>query len=100
MIIGKSGFRLSEDEALTFIGGYTVFNDTTLRDWQRHTTQFIPGKNFPGTGAIGPALLAPEEVDSFEEKSIQTSVNGVTVQSAKLGDMTTAGTTVLAELAP
>jgi len=87
VVIGKSGFRLSEDEASNIIGGYTVFNDATVRDWQRHTTQFTPGKNFPGTGSIGPALILPGEVGSLPEKSIQTRLNGVTVQSAKLGDM-------------
>lgn len=87
VIIGRTGFRLTEEEAEAIVGGYTVFNDATIRDWQRHTMQFIPGKNFPGTGALGPALVLPEDAGSLGEKSIQTRVNGVTVQSAKLADM-------------
>ena len=87
VIIGKVAHRVTEDKALSFVGGYSVFNDCTLRDWQHHTHQFIPGKNFPNTGPLGPALLTPEEAGILEEKRIETRVNGAIVQSAKLGDM-------------
>ncbi len=87
VIIGKSGFRVHEDEALSLVAGYSVFNDATLRDWQRHTHQFTPGKNFPNTGAFGPTLISPEEAGQLEDKRIETRVNGATMQSAKLGDM-------------
>jgi 2-keto-4-pentenoate hydratase/2-oxohepta-3-ene-1,7-dioic acid hydratase in catechol pathway len=87
VVMGKSAFRVSEDEALNFIAGYSVFNDATVRDWQHHTHQFTPGKNFPGTGAFGPALITPQEVGPLEEKRIETRVNGAIMQSAKLGDM-------------
>lgn len=87
VVIGAPGFRLSEDNALSIVGGYTVFNDGTIRDWQHHTHQFIPGKNFPRTGALGPALLTPEEAGPLTERRIETQVNGVTMQSAKLCDM-------------
>lgn len=87
VIIGKAGFRVSEEDALDLVGGYSVFNDTTLRDWQRHTHQFTPGKNFPNSGAFGPALITPEEAGALESKTIKTQLNGVTMQSATLGDM-------------
>jgi 2-keto-4-pentenoate hydratase/2-oxohepta-3-ene-1,7-dioic acid hydratase in catechol pathway len=87
VVIGRSGFRVREEEALSLVAGYSVFNDTTLRDWQRHTHQFTPGKNFPNTGAFGPALITPEEAGRLEDKRIETRVNGATMQSAKLGDM-------------
>ena len=87
VVIGKHGFRVSEETALDIVGGYSVFNDATVRDWQHHTHQFTPGKNFPNTGALGPAMLTPEEAGKLEEKRIETKVNGVTMQSAKLGDM-------------
>lgn len=87
VIIGRPAFRVSEGEAMNFVGGYTVFNDATIRDWQRHTHQFTPGKNFPGTGGLGPALISPQEAGLLEDKRIETQVNGVTMQSAKLGDM-------------
>lgn len=87
VIIGKPAFRLREDDALGVVGGYSVFNDATIRDWQHHTHQFIPGKNFPRTGAFGPFLVTPDEVGDLDDKRIETQVNDVTMQSAKLGDM-------------
>jgi 2-keto-4-pentenoate hydratase/2-oxohepta-3-ene-1,7-dioic acid hydratase in catechol pathway len=87
VVIGKSCFRVHEEDALDFVAGYSVFNDATLRDWQRHTHQFIPGKNFPGTGALGPALVPPKEAGPLANKKISTRLNGTTMQSAKLGDM-------------
>jgi 2-keto-4-pentenoate hydratase/2-oxohepta-3-ene-1,7-dioic acid hydratase in catechol pathway len=87
VIIGKSGFQVSEDEAMQLVGGYSVFNDGSLRDWQRHTPQFIPGKNFPNTGGFGPALVTPEEAGPLADKKIETRLNGEVKQSAKLGDM-------------
>ena len=87
VVIGRSGFRVPEAEALSLVGGYSVFNDATLRDWQRHTHQFTPGKNFPNTGALGPALILPEEAGPLKDKRIETRLNGATMQSAQLGDM-------------
>jgi 2-keto-4-pentenoate hydratase/2-oxohepta-3-ene-1,7-dioic acid hydratase in catechol pathway len=72
---------------MTLVAGYSVFNDTTLRDWQRHTHQFTPGKNFPKTGAFGPALITPDDAGPLADKRIETRLNGVAMQSAKLGDM-------------
>ncbi len=87
VVLGRPGFRVTEGEAMSLVGGYTVFNDATLRDWQRHTLQFTPGKNFPGTGAFGPALVTPEEAGELAGKSIETRLNGTLMQQAKLGDM-------------
>jgi 2-keto-4-pentenoate hydratase/2-oxohepta-3-ene-1,7-dioic acid hydratase in catechol pathway len=87
VVIGKPCFHVEETDALLYVAGYTVFNDGSIRDWQHHTHQFIPGKNFPNTGALGPALLSPQEAGPLENKSIETRLNGVIMQSAKLGDM-------------
>lgn len=87
VVIGKPTFRISEDEALGVVGGYSIFNDSTVRDWQHHTHQFIPGKNFPGTGAFGPMLLTPEEAGPLTGKRIETRLNGEIMQSATLSDM-------------
>jgi 2-keto-4-pentenoate hydratase/2-oxohepta-3-ene-1,7-dioic acid hydratase in catechol pathway len=87
VVIGKPGFRVSESEAMALVAGYACFNDGTLRDWQRHTHQFTPGKNFPATGGFGPELVTPEEVGSLGDQPIETRLNGLVVQSARLGDM-------------
>jgi 2-keto-4-pentenoate hydratase/2-oxohepta-3-ene-1,7-dioic acid hydratase in catechol pathway len=87
VVIGKPGFRVPEEKATQLVAGYSCFNDVTLRDWQRHTHQFIPGKNFPGTGPFGPELITPDEISSLDDMSIVTRLNGIVMQEAKLGDM-------------
>ncbi|WP_373354529.1 fumarylacetoacetate hydrolase family protein [Pseudoroseicyclus sp. CXY001] len=87
LVIGQPCFRVTEAEALAHVAGYACFNDATLRDWQRHTHQFTPGKNFPRTGGFGPELVTPDEAGELADQPIETRVNGVTVQSARLGQM-------------
>lgn len=87
VVIGRPGFRVPKASALDLVAGYAPFNDATLRDWQRHTHQFTPGKNFPGTGAFGPELVTPDEIAEFARARIETRLNGSIVQSATLGEM-------------
>ncbi len=87
VIIGKHGFHVPEDRALDIVAGYSIFNDGSIRDWQRHTNQFTPGKNFPATAGFGPTLVTQEEAGTLPEKSIQTHLNGKLVQDAHLGNM-------------
>jgi 2-keto-4-pentenoate hydratase/2-oxohepta-3-ene-1,7-dioic acid hydratase in catechol pathway len=87
VVIGKSCFRVEESDALEYVAGYSVFNDSSVREWQHHTSQFIPGKNFPGTGGFGPALILREDAAALADKAIQTKLNGDVMQSATLGDM-------------
>jgi 2-keto-4-pentenoate hydratase/2-oxohepta-3-ene-1,7-dioic acid hydratase in catechol pathway len=87
VVIGKPGFRITEADALDHVAGYACFNDATLRDWQRHTHQFTPGKNFRGTGPLGPELVTPDEIGNLWDCPLETRLNGALVQSAKLGDM-------------
>ncbi len=87
VIIGKHGHHVSKENALSLVAGYSVFCDGSIRDWQRHTNQFTPGKNFPRTAAFGPQLITPEEAGPLAGKSIQTRLNDQIVQSAHLGDM-------------
>ncbi len=69
------------------IAGYSIFNDGSVRDWQRHNIQFIPGKNFPSTGAFGPTLVTPEEIQDLSSQRVQTRINGVIVQDQPISDM-------------
>jgi 2-keto-4-pentenoate hydratase/2-oxohepta-3-ene-1,7-dioic acid hydratase in catechol pathway len=87
IVVGKPGFRIAEGDALDHVAGCACFNDATLRDWQRHTHQFTPGKNFPGTGPLGPELVTLDEVGDLRDRGLETRLNGAAVQSAKLGDM-------------
>jgi 2-keto-4-pentenoate hydratase/2-oxohepta-3-ene-1,7-dioic acid hydratase in catechol pathway len=88
VVIGRSGVDVPESAALEFVAGYACFNDTTLRDWQHHGSQFTPGKNFRGTGPLGPYLVTPDEVGALGPQRIETRLGGEIRQSAILGDMT------------
>ena len=82
VIIGKGGRYIDADRALGHVAGYTCFNDISIRDWQRHTTQFIPGKNFPRTGALGPWMVTADEIPDPHVLDIKTRLNGEVLQSA------------------
>ncbi len=82
IVIGKPGRRIAERDAWDHIAGYSAYNDASVRDWQRHTTQFTPGKNFNRTGAFGPWLVTRDEIADGEELSLETRLNGVVMQHA------------------
>jgi 2-keto-4-pentenoate hydratase/2-oxohepta-3-ene-1,7-dioic acid hydratase in catechol pathway len=87
VIIGKPGRYISREDALGHIAGFACYNDGSIRDFQRHTHQFIPGKNFPDTGAFGPWMMTPEELGPLDDLRIQTRLNGEVVQEATFGQM-------------
>jgi 2-keto-4-pentenoate hydratase/2-oxohepta-3-ene-1,7-dioic acid hydratase in catechol pathway len=87
VIIGKGGRSISQAQALEHIAGYACFNDATARDWQRHTHQWTPGKNFPLTGPFGPFMADQQEVPDVNQLKLQTRLNGQVVQDASLSDL-------------
>lgn len=88
VIIGKPGRYIKRADAFDHVAGYACYNDATIRDWQRHTSQFTPGKNFPETGPFGPWMVTPDELGGkLAHRRIQTRVNDLVVQDATLGDM-------------
>lgn len=87
VVIGRGGRYISEANAMEHVAGYACYNDATIRDWQRHTFQFTPGKNFPSTGAFGPQLVTPEEVGDYTKLKITGRLNGQVMQDATLADL-------------
>lgn len=87
VVIGKGGRAIPKDAALAHVAGYACFNDASVRDWQRHNSQFTPGKNFPGTGSFGPWLVTPEEVGELATRRVVTRLNGETVQNQGMSEM-------------
>lgn len=87
LVIGRAGRRIAREDAAAHIAGFSVFNDGSLRDWQRHNIQFTPGKNFPGTGGFGPALVTPDEIEDLADHRVQTRLNGELVQDQPISDM-------------
>jgi 2-keto-4-pentenoate hydratase/2-oxohepta-3-ene-1,7-dioic acid hydratase in catechol pathway len=82
VVIGKPGRRISEADAWNHIAGYACYNDATLRDWQRHTQQWAPGKNFWHTGGFGPWLTTTDEIAPNELMTLTTRLNGKVMQHA------------------
>jgi 2-keto-4-pentenoate hydratase/2-oxohepta-3-ene-1,7-dioic acid hydratase in catechol pathway len=87
VVIGKAGRYIDRSNAFDYVAGFSCYNDISVRDWQNHTHQFTPGKNFPATGAFGPWLVTPERFGALPGKRLVTRVNGVRVQSATLDQM-------------
>ena len=87
VIIGKTADRVAVPEAMSHVAGYACYNDFSVRDWQRHTSQFLPGKNFKGTGAFGPCLVTADEIADIRKSVLQTWVNGDLRQTASIADM-------------
>ena len=87
IVIGTGGRRIPAASAIKHVAGYSCYNDASVRDWQAHTIQFTPGKNFPGTGAFGPWLVTPEEFGVPGPQRLQTRLNGRVMQEAILAHM-------------
>nr|WP_047167817.1 fumarylacetoacetate hydrolase family protein [Sphingomonas sp. Y57] len=87
VVIGRPGRRIARDAALEHVAGYACYNDVSVRDWQKHTTQMTPGKNFPTTGPFGPWLVTRDEIADLAPLRIQCRLNGQVMQDARLGDM-------------
>lgn len=87
VVIGKPGRDIAAADALAHVAGYACYDDASIRDFQGHTTQFTPGKNFPATGGFGPCLVTPDEAGAIGAQRLQTRLNGRVMQEARLGDM-------------
>lgn len=82
VIIGRPGRAIAPADALHHVAGYSCFLDGSVRDYQRHTSQFTPGKNFDASGAFGPWLITADEVPDPTALRLQTRVNGEVLQDA------------------
>ncbi|MEY3004289.1 MAG: hypothetical protein RLZZ491_1465 [Pseudomonadota bacterium] len=80
VIIGKEGRRISEADALDYVAGYACYNDASVRDWQKHTHQFMPGKTFANTGPFGPWMVTADEIPDPLKLHLQTRLNGEVMQ--------------------
>jgi 2-keto-4-pentenoate hydratase/2-oxohepta-3-ene-1,7-dioic acid hydratase in catechol pathway len=83
VIIGKKARHLTADNALDCIAGYSCFNDGSIRNYQRKSSQWTIGKNFDGTGPFGPCLVTPDELPpGATGLRIQSRLNGKVMQDA------------------
>jgi 2-keto-4-pentenoate hydratase/2-oxohepta-3-ene-1,7-dioic acid hydratase in catechol pathway len=86
-IVGKKARHLTLENALDCVAGFSIFNDGSIRDYQRKTTQWTIGKNFDQTGAFGPWLVTPDELPlGCDGLNIQSRLNGQVMQNANTKD--------------
>lgn len=88
-IIGRPVPRhTSKADALSFVAGYSCFNDGSVRDYQRRTPQWTIGKNFDATGPFGPFFVSADELPAGAAGlKIESRLNGTVMQSANTRDM-------------
>lgn len=87
-VIGVEGRHIAEEDALDHVIGYSIFNDASVRDYQKKAPQWTIGKNFDGTGAFGPYLVTADCLPpGGQGLHMQTRLNGAVVQDASTSDM-------------
>jgi 2-keto-4-pentenoate hydratase/2-oxohepta-3-ene-1,7-dioic acid hydratase in catechol pathway len=78
LVIGKGGRHIAMEHALEHVAGYTCFVDGSVRDYQKFSV--TSGKNFPGTGPLGPWLVTRDEIPDPSRLTLTTRLNGEQVQ--------------------
>ncbi|MCY7344141.1 MAG: fumarylacetoacetate hydrolase family protein [Pseudonocardia sp.] len=86
VVIGAPVRRATAEQARAAIAGYTVFNDVSVRDWQRRTTEFLQGKTFEHSTPIGPWLVTPDELPEGGWE-ISTVLDGETMQRSTTAEL-------------
>ena len=88
VVIGRAATRVARGDALAHVAGYACFNDGSVRDFQRRSTQWTMGKNFDRTGGFGPDLVTPDELPpGGAGLRITSRVNGQVMQDGDTADM-------------
>lgn len=87
VVIGRPGRRIAAQDAPNHVAGYACLAENSVRDWQRHSAQATPGKNFDASGAFGPWLVTPDEAGPPEEMMITGRLNGEVVQHDSVANM-------------
>jgi 2-keto-4-pentenoate hydratase/2-oxohepta-3-ene-1,7-dioic acid hydratase in catechol pathway len=80
VIIGSAGRHIPAERALDHVAGYACYNEGSIRDWQRHTSQFFAGKTFDRSGSFGPWMVTTDEIPDPSKLTLETRLNGTVVQ--------------------
>ena len=87
-VVGKTCRHVTEETALDVVAGYTLFNDATVRDYQRFASQWTIGKNFDQTGAFGPELVTADELPpGLGGLTLRSRLNGEEMQVGHVDDL-------------
>jgi 2-keto-4-pentenoate hydratase/2-oxohepta-3-ene-1,7-dioic acid hydratase in catechol pathway len=87
VVIGRRARHVKAADALGVVAGYACYNEGTIREWQSHTTQVTPGKNFPASGSFGPWIVTSDEITDPRKLTLVTRLNGDVVQRGEISDL-------------
>ncbi len=87
IVIGSEVRNADRSQAQAAIGGYTILNDVSVRDWQRRTSQFLAGKTFEGMTPLGPIVVTADELGDGSGLAISSSVDGVIKQQSNTSEL-------------
>jgi 2-keto-4-pentenoate hydratase/2-oxohepta-3-ene-1,7-dioic acid hydratase in catechol pathway len=86
-VIGRRAKEVSQDEAMDYVAGYTIFNDVSARDYQLRTSQWTLGKSFDTFGPVGPALVTKDEIPDPHALGIRLRVGDELLQDSSTSNM-------------
>jgi len=86
VVVGRTAYRITPEDADEHIAGYTIANDISMRGWQNRTLEWLQGKIWARSTPIGPVMVTREDFDASTAR-IETRVNGEVVQQGAIADM-------------
>ena len=98
VILGRDAFRVSKEEALSYVMGYTIINDVSARNVQRRHQQWYLGKSLDGYTPMGPCIVTADEIGDIHDLDISCYVNDEKRQSSNTSYMITTVEEAIAEL--
>lgn len=87
VVMGRTARNVAKADALDYVGGYTILNDVSARDFQKRTSQWTIGKSFDTFAPIGPVLVTPDEIPDPHTLDIKLRLNGVEMQSSNTAQL-------------
>ena len=98
VVLGRDAFRVSKEEALSYVMGYTIINDVSARNVQRRHQQWYLGKSLDGYTPMGPCIVTADEIGDIHDLDISCYVNDEKRQSSNTSYMITTVEEAIAEL--
>jgi ureidoglycolate lyase len=87
-VIGRRALRVSRDDAMRFVAGYTVHNDVSGSDLVKQDGgNFVRGKNLPASAPLGPALVSADELPDPYGVGIRLDIDGRLLQNGSTRTM-------------
>ncbi|OZI43829.1 fumarylacetoacetate hydrolase family protein [Bordetella genomosp. 5] len=87
VVIGRGGRHIAERDAMSHVGAYTCMAENSVRDFQKHSAQVTPGKNFERSGALGPWLVTADEIADPARLRVRSFLNGEPMQDGSVSDL-------------